>query len=117
MSPVSSSSSLTRQQRAQPSQRLSHSLEVSASSGFVRQNGRSGSGNGGRAELTGLNSLGNGSGSDQACPASCTGKQCWSRAHQAAYCGRFERAQGELLHLSETACDTCFRRRLGATAV
>src|SRR3954453_13508041 len=39
--PVSSSSSLTKQHRAQPSQRLSHSAGVIASRGLVRQNGAS----------------------------------------------------------------------------
>src|SRR5208337_4866183 len=39
MSPVSSSSSLTRQQRAQPSHRLSHSSRVISSRDFTRQNG------------------------------------------------------------------------------
>src|SRR5450432_3274239 len=37
--PVSSSSSLTRQQRPHPSQRLSHSLDDISSSVLVRQNG------------------------------------------------------------------------------
>src|SRR3954451_4319527 len=39
--PVSSSSNLTRQHRAQPSHRLSHSAAVIASKGLVRQKGAS----------------------------------------------------------------------------
>src|ERR1700739_1860514 len=39
ISPLSSSSSLTRQQRAQPSHRLSHSLADISSKVLVRQNG------------------------------------------------------------------------------